>query len=65
MDFSMWGVKASSTTPVTPKLWYILEGAPPALGYSSTKWCFNLNKIFSKDARAQMSSNEPKWAQIS
>ena len=40
-----------------------IRGTPLALGYSFTKWWFNLNKTFYKDARTQMSSNDPIWAQ--
>ena len=48
-----------------PALIWITGKAPSALGYASTKWLFNLNKIFNKDARIQMTSSESKWAQIS
>ena len=44
---------------------YQKEGLSIALRYDSSKWSFNLNKVFSKDARtksnwARKSSNECK-----
>ena len=53
-SLSTWGVEASPAT--LAHLWfniYYKECLSPALGYDSSTWWFNLNKIFSKDARTQ------------